>query len=255
MGGSRIYTTANRPAVGIWAPKMIAGRAREGLSPVGSADAEGNQLLQAGMRLIARSRRQSQLVRCVSSRHISRARVGRRRDVRPAAVGPGEAAHRHGPAVPPGLLRLLPRQGETAGAARPHRLREHGGGGARRIPTGRWCWKSWPRSRCRPRASASSRSAAQREAVIAWIRALRQVGGGAERRRPGARAGPPPEQRGVRLHDPRPDRRGPAPHPRVPRGPGQPGGLRQLRRVAHHLPGADEEVCCRRRRGSRTTWC
>ena len=47
-------------------------------------------------------------------------------------------------------------------------------GGAGLLRTGRSCWRSWPRSRCRRRTSASSPRPQQREAVIAWIRAVRQ---------------------------------------------------------------------------------
>ena len=68
---------------------------------------------------------------------------------------------------------------------------------------------------------------------------------------PGHGAGPPAEQRRIRLHHPRSDRRRHPPHPRVPGRSGQRGRLRQLGRVAGDVAGAAEEVPGRRPRGRR----
>ena len=69
------------------------------------------------------------------------------------------------------------------------------------------------------------------------------VRGAAQRGRSRPRECPPPEQLGIRLHHPRPDRRRPAPHPRVSRRPRQSRRLRQQRRVAHARPRPDEKIC------------
>ncbi len=73
--------------------------------------------------------------------------------------------------------------------------------------------------------------------------------------RSGHRARAPVEQRRVRLHHPRPDRRRHPADEGVPRRSRQPGGLRQLGRIAGDVAGAGEEVPRRRPRSSRTTSC
>ena len=67
-------------------------------------------------------------------------------------------------------------------------------------------------------------------------------GSAAQRRRPGDGAGPPAEQRRVRLHDPRPDRRRHPADARVPGRSRQRGRFRQLGRIARHVAGPAEEV-------------
>ncbi len=67
-------------------------------------------------------------------------------------------------------------------------------------------------------------------------------GNSAKRRRSGDGAGPPPEQRRVRLHDPRPDGRGHPADARVPGRSRQRGRFRQLGRIARHVAGPAQEV-------------
>ena len=93
-----------------------------------------------------------------------------------------------------------------------------------------------------PAKAKAQPTPAERAEVVAWVAGPAQVRGGQERRRPRPGAGPPPEQRRVRLHHPRPDRGGHPPDQGVPGRPGQRGRLRQQRRVAGHVAGAAEEV-------------
>ena len=75
------------------------------------------------------------------------------------------------------------------------------------------------------------------------------------RGRPRRGARPAAEQRRVQLHDPRSDRRRHPAGARVPRRPGQPGRLRQLRRIARDVARAADQVSAGRARGCRITWC
>ena len=113
------------------------------------------------------------------------------------------------------------------------------------------------------RADRSRRDAAEGEAAADGRReeAAARLGarlprrrGAGPGRRPGARAAAAAEQRRVRLHDPRPDRRRSAADARVPRRRGGRRGLHQRRRGAdRHLAGAASPSTSTRPRTSPTT--
>ena len=97
-------------------------------------------------------------------------------------------------------------------------------------------------------------TAAEKKQLVAWVRSVPRRRGEGPRRRPGPRPAAAAEQRRVRLHDSRPDRRRSSADPRVPRRRRRRRGLHQRRRGAHrHLAGALHQVPQRRRRTSPTT--
>ena len=82
-------------------------------------------------------------------------------------------------------------------------------------------------------------TADERKLILAWVARLARRRGAGAGRRSRARAAAPAEQRRVRLHDPRPDRRRPAADARVPRRRRRRRGVHQRRRGAlRHLAGA-----------------
>ena len=93
-----------------------------------------------------------------------------------------------------------------------------------------------------PEEAKRKPGAAERRAVIEWIGQLRDREARRNAGDPGPGAGSPAEQRGIRSHDPRPDgRRHPA-DARVPRGPRERGGVRQLGRIPGDVAGPAQEV-------------
>ena len=81
-----------------------------------------------------------------------------------------------------------------------------------------------------------------RREVVAWIEAFRKHEAKRNAGDPGPVLRAAAEQRRVRLHDPRPDRRRHPADARVPRRPRQRGRLRQLGGIADDVAGPGEEV-------------
>ena len=131
------------------------------------------------------------------------------------------------------LLPRLPRQGQAEGRSSTS---------APSATCPRWCAGSAPLGAgagdarqpgdAAREGQAAARATRRAPQVVAWIRAAPPARGAPQRRRSRAGAGPPAEQRRIRLHHPRSDRRRHPPHPRVPGRSRQRGRLRQLGRVA-----------------------
>ena len=99
-------------------------------------------------------------------------------------------------------------------------------------------------------------TAEERKRLLAWVRGFLDAEARARAGDPGPRPAPPAQQRRVRLHDPRPDRRGSAADPRVPRGRGGRRRLHQRRRGAlGHLARRCSTSTSTRPRTSPTTPC
>ena len=135
----------------------------------------------------------------------------------------------HGPKKQEGKLDLSGYTSAAAVVEEPPRL-------------GASCSSGSRRRRCRPRRRRGSRRRTSARAVVAWIRRRPRPRGPAERGRPGPGPGPAAEQRRVRLHDPRPDRRRHPADARVPGRSRQRGRVRQLGRIADHVAGPAQEV-------------
>ena len=93
-----------------------------------------------------------------------------------------------------------------------------------------------------PRKARQQPTQASGRTSIDWIQAIADGRSEAESGDPGDRARAAAEQRRVRLHDPRPDRRRHPADAGVPRRSRQRGRLRQLGRIAGDVAGPAEEV-------------